>query len=366
LGPFTKEITTMKSFMDSFNDYETWLKSELGSELVQGDLDSKHVKMKSGTFPFLRATYWRWAETMKESAELMALPQILAIGDTHLENFGTWRDAEGRLVWGANDFDDAARMPYILDLIRLGVSAALARRDESTSVKDICKAILDGYKKARNKPEPVVLDKEYGELRETLVMKDNERKKFWSKLEDAAKEVRGTQPMYEFVLQNVLPNGDFSLARRSAGTGSLGRPRFVGMASWRGGYVVREAKRLVQSAWCLAHRTDDRTIYAEVIAKGRQRSPDPHYLVSNSIVVRRLSPNSRKIDVEDDLDLMLSTPMLSRMGQEIANCHADDRFFAAAAADLDGRDADWLRDIVKSIVPLVEADHREFVERFGN
>ena len=42
------------------------------------------------------------------------------------ENFGTWRDAEGRLIWGVNDFDEAARMPYALDIVRLATSAVLA------------------------------------------------------------------------------------------------------------------------------------------------------------------------------------------------------------------------------------------------
>ena len=52
---------------------------------------------------------------------------VLAVGDIHLENFGTWRDADGRLVWGVNDFDEAAEMPYVLDLIRLATSALVAR-----------------------------------------------------------------------------------------------------------------------------------------------------------------------------------------------------------------------------------------------
>ncbi len=51
---------------------------------------------------------------------------MLAVGDIHVENFGTWRDAEGRLVWGVNDFDDAARMPYAIDIVRLATSAVLA------------------------------------------------------------------------------------------------------------------------------------------------------------------------------------------------------------------------------------------------
>jgi len=32
---------------------------------------------------------------------------VLAVGDLHVENFGTWRDAEGRLIWGVNDFDES-------------------------------------------------------------------------------------------------------------------------------------------------------------------------------------------------------------------------------------------------------------------
>ncbi len=33
--------------------------------------------------------------------------QVLAVGDLHVNSFGTWRDAEGRLCWGLDDFDEA-------------------------------------------------------------------------------------------------------------------------------------------------------------------------------------------------------------------------------------------------------------------
>lgn len=39
---------------------------------------------------------------------------MLAIGDLHVENYGTWRDAEGRWVWGVNDFDEAFPMAYTI------------------------------------------------------------------------------------------------------------------------------------------------------------------------------------------------------------------------------------------------------------
>ena len=53
-------------------------------------------------------------------------PQVLGVGDLHVENFGTWRDAESRLVWGINDFDEACCLPYTQDLVRLAASARFA------------------------------------------------------------------------------------------------------------------------------------------------------------------------------------------------------------------------------------------------
>src|SRR5689334_10890252 len=109
----------MDSIQTSTDRYEKWLKEQLGTDFVKKDLVEKHKKMKANAFTFLRATYWRWAETILEPdrcRELADTPKLLACGDVHLENFGTWRDADGRLVWGLNDFDEAAVMPYVLDL----------------------------------------------------------------------------------------------------------------------------------------------------------------------------------------------------------------------------------------------------------
>lgn len=41
----------------------------------------------------------------------------MAVGDLHVENFGTWRDIEGRLVWGVNDFDEAHPLSYANDAL---------------------------------------------------------------------------------------------------------------------------------------------------------------------------------------------------------------------------------------------------------
>ena len=99
--------------------YERWLRKRC--DVVETDLQAKHVRMRRSAFDFLRATYFRWArriETMCPGFD--AAPKALCVGDTHVENFGTWRDAQARLVWGVNDFDEAATMPYPYDSTPVG------------------------------------------------------------------------------------------------------------------------------------------------------------------------------------------------------------------------------------------------------
>ena len=105
--------------------YEAWLGKQL--PLLPADLRLKHQRMAESPFPFLRATFYRWAQLWPQVCpELKTAPAVLGVGDLHVENFGTWRDREGRLTWGINDFDEACPLPYPNDLVRLAVSALLA------------------------------------------------------------------------------------------------------------------------------------------------------------------------------------------------------------------------------------------------
>jgi len=77
--------------------YEAWLGRHLA--LLDADLALKHEAMRAAKFPFLRATYYRWAQTFpKVCGKLNSATRVLGVGDLHVENFGTWRDIEGRLV----------------------------------------------------------------------------------------------------------------------------------------------------------------------------------------------------------------------------------------------------------------------------
>jgi len=80
--------------------YEAWLSRQIS--IVETDRQLKRQRMREGPFPFLRATFYRWAQIWPViCTELAAAPAILAVGDLHVENFGTWRDAEGRLIWAS-------------------------------------------------------------------------------------------------------------------------------------------------------------------------------------------------------------------------------------------------------------------------
>src|SRR5713226_6243198 len=114
--------------------YEQWLAQR--TTIVTGDLKLKHEFMAAAAFAFLRATFYRWLQIWTEVCpEVSRAPRVLAVGDLHIENFGTWRDADGRLAWGINDFDEVSHMPYAIDLVRLAASALLAGESEHLAVK---------------------------------------------------------------------------------------------------------------------------------------------------------------------------------------------------------------------------------------
>ena len=352
----------MANILQSTSQYENWLRRQLGREVVEKDLQRKHDKMKESPFAFMRATYWRWAEIIFDVCpEAAHAPQVLAVGDIHLENFGTWRDVEGRLLWGVNDFDEAARMPFLLDIIRLATSGVVASPGRGLSAQDICGAILRGYRQGLGKPAPVVLDRERQWLRQLVVVSEKERAEFWKKIEAASAEP--APPRYRKALAASMPERPTAMktARRTAGVGSLGRPRWIGAAEWRGAPVVREAKAVLTSSWHRASGRGDGKIRCGEIADGRYRAPDPWYRITDGLIIRRLSPNNRKIEVGDKAVAAMSPRMLETMGLELANVHlgtSNDR--DAIERDLKRQKRGWLVASAKKMANTIKREFNEW------
>jgi hypothetical protein len=380
------------NIVKSVDRYDAWLRKQLKDDFAEEDLKKKHKKMAKDAFQFLRATYWRWAETIDEVCpELMSAPDVLAVGDLHAENFGTWRDGEGRLIWGVNDFDEAARMPYAIDIVRLAASAVLADV-RGISDERICESILAGYREGITDPKPFVLDRENKELRDIFIVSDDQRAEFWAKFDPAQlkaapdkdmKPVKKPPSRYAKVLKHARPdNGvEFQYFARSAGTGSLGRPRFVGIGAWRGDLIVRETKAIARSGWVLTHRGSHKLRCAE-IASGRYRSPDPTYQLHGNVLVRRLSPNDFKIETKQkekkkgekaaaelenpkavERKELVNAAVLHAMGRDLAAIHrGTDDSKNAIQADLKRRKAGWIFAAVGKTTRAVKDDHKAWKE----
>jgi uncharacterized protein (DUF2252 family) len=230
--------------------YEKWLAGEI--RVIPGDLRIKHGRMKESPFAFLRATYYRWAQLWPELGEPLAgLPRLLGVGDLHAENFGTWRDPEGRLVWGINDFDEAARLSFPSDLVRLSVSALLPDKEHDSRLGrvHVLEAILGGYRDGiAMGGSPFVLEERHPELRRMAQRAPERVTRFWKDLL-AMKEARGHKPKPAIaLLRRLLPRG-VGLGRtvhRIGGLGSLGRQRLA--------TVTRDAVRSTVRSWIPRNR----------------------------------------------------------------------------------------------------------------
>ena len=199
--------------------------------------------MRESAFPFLRATFYRWMQVWPEVCpDLVKAPHVLGVGDLHVENFGTWRDVEGRLVWGVNDFDEAAMLPYTNDLVRLAASALLAIGEGHLSLKakDACAVILDAYRKSlAERGLPFVLEEEHGWLRQIALSELRNPVLFWQKMESLPRFKGEIPASAHDALEHLLPEKGLRLSRRPPGC-RPGQPRTyapgrAGGLQWRQG-----------------------------------------------------------------------------------------------------------------------------------
>ena len=116
---------------------------EAFSDLIEADPDafrSKFRKMAASPFAFYRGSAPLFYGDMAREEEAPSDPRASRVwiqGDLHAENFGTYMDASGRLVFDINDFDEAYVGHFGWDLGRLVASLALLGYDKAFSDEDI-------------------------------------------------------------------------------------------------------------------------------------------------------------------------------------------------------------------------------------
>ncbi|MGW6569048.1 DUF2252 domain-containing protein [Streptomyces sp. NPDC054975] len=118
-------------------------------ELLAADPSAFRVKfrkMAGSAFAFYRGTaclFYADLEQEQQGGPYLdeRTGRVWIHGDLHAENFGTYMDANGRLIFNVNDFDEAYVGPFTWDLKRLSASLALIGYAKALSDEQITELV---------------------------------------------------------------------------------------------------------------------------------------------------------------------------------------------------------------------------------
>ncbi|MEV7864806.1 DUF2252 domain-containing protein [Streptomyces sp. NPDC088124] len=108
----------------------------------------KFRKMAASAFAFYRGTACLFYNDLAREGTGADAPfldertgRVWIHGDLHAENFGTYMDANGRLIFNVNDFDEAYIGPFTWDLKRFAASLALIGYQKALSDAQITELV---------------------------------------------------------------------------------------------------------------------------------------------------------------------------------------------------------------------------------
>jgi hypothetical protein len=227
-------------------------------------------------------------------------------------------------------------------------------------------ALAAGYAQGlHGRPRPFVLEDQYPQLRDLAIATGEDAKDEWKNIrQDGEVKASSLDGALHELLLTCLPPGSEGVKtyRRWAGLGGLGRPRYIAVGTWYGGLVAREAKAAVPSALCMPKKriADPLADYRRIEALGF-RARDPHLHLAGHWVVRRLSPEARKIEIGEIKHVARRHDLLEAMGRELANMH---RGTARTAAQLENSLAklpkNWLHRAATAAAARIIEDYKAF------
>ena len=352
------------NILEATAGFEKWLGAQL--PIIKQDVSLKHQHMAEAAFPFCRATFYRWLQLWPHVCDDLAkAPKVLAIGDLHIENFGTWRDLEGRLIWGVNDLDEVFPASYAIDLVRLASSSYLAIREEHLSItrREASEAVEEGYRDALSAGgKALILAEDHQWLRLLALGKLRDPVHFWDKLTHlppfTAKPPAEVRDLLE---ESLPPKSKYQLKKRIAGLGSLGHPRILAVTSLRGAFIAREAKAIRPSAWVWSEKSPSKELYGAKLAQRSLRVPDPFVHFHNRWLVRRLAPDCSRIELASLPRERDEARLLYSMGWETANMHlGSPQAIRKVKRDLAQRKGRWLHKAAKAMCKATLKDWEDW------
>lgn len=236
------------------------------------DPERLQLKLKAlnrDQFSFFRGTAPLFYQTLAMPKSLPAAPNVLACGDLHLENFGTYK-ADNRLTYfDLSDFDEACVAPLTFEVVRFLASIHVGARYLRIGEKktdSLVTVFMDAYAAAlvTTKPRWVERSTATGPVKDLLLSLKNRHRidlirrrteKRKGKIQIIPDGVRALaasnsdKASAESILSayaSTQPSPAFfepiAIARRIAGNGSLGLERYVvlvrGTGTAEGRYLI--------------------------------------------------------------------------------------------------------------------------------
>lgn len=120
----------------------------------QAAFQTKFRKMAATSFAFFRGSACLFYHDLRDEAQKGTYlndktSRIWIHGDLHAENFGTYMNAHGRLIFNVNDFDEAYVGPFTWDLKRFAASIALIGYGKALSdeqISELVKTFATSYR----------------------------------------------------------------------------------------------------------------------------------------------------------------------------------------------------------------------------
>ncbi|RMJ22590.1 hypothetical protein PHISP_06534 [Aspergillus sp. HF37] len=349
-------------------------------------------------------------------------------GDLHAENFGTYMDSEGRLVFNVNDFDEAYVGPFTWDLKRFASSIALIGYGKALSDEQITKLVkvyATSYHErmhalaSGNEQPRFTLDTAQGPLLNTLREARTQNR---ADLLDGMTEVRdvdrrfragrGAVPLDDATRQKVLAAFDKYLetlpqtpskpkvkdvvGRRGIGIGSAGLPSFNILLEGENEALENDIviyMKQAQTPAVYSHITDP-AIRKYFLHEGHrsvisQRSLQAHAdpwvgwaeIDGVGQLVAEVSPYAMDLEWSDIDDPEEMASVVADLGRATATMHAcgdedsehselvpfstEKAINQAIDADKDGY-VNYLVDFAHGYSSRVRQDHQIFVDLFRN
>ena len=217
-------------------------------------LQLKYTAMRASPFAFLRGSCHLFYARMARGGVHKASPTGWICGDLHIENFGSYQGDNGLVYFDINDFDESALAPLTWDLVRLLASVqvgAATLKVSDGNARHLCATLIEAYAESlalgkaywverdtakglirdlldelRDRPMAAFIDRRTRRKGRRLVVATDTGKalpllpKQRDRVDAFMRNFARTQPDPRFF--EVL-----DVARRIAGTGSLGVERYV-------------------------------------------------------------------------------------------------------------------------------------------